>query len=190
MQAKEKVLQFVAEYHENVAQLNEKISYSKQAIRDSQLEIQYIHAKELPEALEVRVLSGDNTMEVRLKKKVSKLEKELQEYEEELLVLESVLHRYKYGAGDKASEFEKLYREEKKILEQEVVGKMMRAKKEFKNAIEKESTTLRELNSVDVKLQEVLFEAGRKNGVYSYMEIPKSVNLSTDEFKRLVVGMT
>ncbi|MDU1845210.1 MAG: hypothetical protein E6778_06655 [Niallia nealsonii] len=188
MTANEKVLQFVAEYHENVVKYKNKIdSYSKR-INDIKLEMKYVNDVELKAAIEIRLMDGDDSQEKKVRKLLASLEAELKKQHEELPVLEGILQKYIMKSGEEAVELNTFYRTEKQLQEQKAVANMLHAKKLFTDEIIKHAAVLREVSNVEQRLQEVLFATGRKNGVYYSLNIPKGVQLSEKELTSLVMG--
>jgi hypothetical protein len=198
---KEKVLAFYNEYQTKVSDINKKIAAAAQRVNDSNLQIKFIQEKELPSAIEKRVLEGDLGLENKLRKTLAKLEKEYQEANEEFLVLQNVLQKYKLESADKVAELQNLFRDERKLQEQSAYSKMMYYKKKYVDAILQESEAIQEYRDVDVKLQEVLLAGGRINSIYNVLEVDTAplkshlnrhngiyLQLELDDVKRLVKG--
>jgi hypothetical protein len=198
---KEKVLAFYNEYQAKVSDINKKIAAAAQRVNDSNLQIKFIREKELPSAIEKRVLESDLGLENKLRKTLAKLEKEYQEANEELLVLQNVLQKYKLESADKVAELQNLFRDERKLQEQSAYSKMMYHKKKYVDAILQESEAIQEYQDVDVKLQEVLLAGGRINSIYNVLEVDTAplkshlnrhngiyLQFELDDVKRLVKG--
>ena len=186
--ANEKALQFVAAFNETVAKNKQEINRCNQRISELELELKYVNDVELKEAIEIRILEADNSKEKKVRKLLDKLELELKQLQEELPALQRILEKYISKAGLEAWNLYNLYRDEKQLQEQQAVAHMLHAKKLFTDEIIKQSDIIREVNSVDTILQEVLVATGNKNGVYTYIEIPKSVHLSEKELTGLIRG--
>jgi hypothetical protein len=199
--AKENVLQFMDEYESQVSKLNANVEACQNRINNINLEIQYINEVELVPAMERRVFEGDNTEEVRLKKRLTKLDGELVHETEELIILESLIPRYLIQSADKVAKLQALFQEEKREVESNQYGKMMKAKATYMETIQKEAEALHEFNSVDVKLQEVQYAAGRINSVWTALEVKTAASpdykdksngvylqLPLDDVKKLVKG--
>lgn len=151
--AREKVLKFMADYNSNVSKIKNRISEGSQRLEVIQLEVNYLQQKEIPEAIERRVLTDDKTEETKLRKALEKLQNEQQELKEEAVVLESVLKKVLIKAADEVSGLQSLFQEEKREVESVQYGKMMKAKAAYMETIQKESKALHEMNNVDIKLQ-------------------------------------
>ncbi len=199
--AKEKVLQFMADYESNVSKLNANVEACQNRINDINLEVKYIKDVELVPAIEKRIIEGDNTEEVRLRKKLTKLDGDLVRQTEDLIVLESLIPRYLVEAADEVAKLQALFQEEKREVESAQYGKMMKAKADYMETIQKESNALHEFNSVDLKLQEVQYAAGRINSVWTELEVKTAASpdykdksngvylqLPLDDVKKLVKG--
>ncbi|MFJ7994288.1 hypothetical protein ACIQY5_19195 [Peribacillus frigoritolerans] len=199
--AKEKVLQFMADYESNVSKLNANVEACQNRINDINLEVKYIKDVELVPAIEKRIIEGDNTEEVRLRKKLTKLDGDLVCQTEDLIVLESLIPRYLVEAADKVAKLQALFQEEKREVESAQYGKMMKAKADYMETIQKESKALHEFNSADVKLQEVQYAAGRVNSIWTELEVKTAASpdykdksngvylqLPLDDVKKLVKG--
>lgn len=171
MTAKEQAIKFVDEYKEELAKVNDKILECSSRIEELSLEIKYHKEVSIPEAIEVRVLQGDSTLENKLKKALSKFEGELAAKEEELIVLKNFLQRFKHEAANKVKKLEKLFQDEKKVSEQRVYSKLMNAKYQYVKSLIEEGKTLQEIKDVDVQLQEILYNAGWKNSVYTQLDV-------------------
>jgi hypothetical protein len=188
IKANNRVLQFVTNFNDNVSKYKQKIDSCNQRISDIALEMKYINDVELKEAIEIRLLEDDNSQEKKVRKHMDKLEAELKQMHEELPVLHGILKKYIIKAGEEAIELNNFYVTEKQLQEQKAVAHMLHAKKVYTDEIIKQSAIIREVNSVDTKLQEILYATGKKNGVYTFYNIPKSVQLSEKELIGLVKG--
>ncbi|WP_078408725.1 hypothetical protein [Priestia abyssalis] len=198
---KDKVLKFMAEYTDKVNEIQERITAGTERVKTLKMEIEYIKGKELPEAVERRVMTGDSSHENKLRKSLEKVEKEYQQLQEEIIVLQNVLQRYKVTAADEATKLESLFRDEYQLQEQKCYSRLMNVKYEYVQAMIKEGEALRELKDVDVMLQQIQYNAGRRNGVYTNLDVKTApipnhkdrfnnvyLQLSLDEIKRLVAG--
>jgi hypothetical protein len=201
MTVKEKATAFIDRYNQKLQQLNQKLQSCNERIEYLELETRFLQEKEIPEAQTKRVLEGDATLEKKLKKQLQKYQGELQEKQEEAVILSNAIQQYKYQAGEEASNISKLFNEDKSLQEKKAYGRMMNQKKSYIDAILKESETLKELSSVDGKLQQILVSAGRKKQVYSGIEVKTApipahkeyhngvyLQVGLDEVKRFVQG--
>jgi hypothetical protein len=201
MKIKEKVQDFLNEYNNKLQLMNTKLEEATTRIDELQIEISYIHLKDLPEAIERRVLENDATYENKLRKIVDKLQNELVSRQEEVLVLENARHRFKVEYADKITALELLYREEMKLVEKRQMALMMNAKRDYVIAILKEAEAIREYASINTRIQEVQYNGGRRTSVTSDFELKNApikehlhyhdnvmLQLDLNTVKRLVKG--
>jgi hypothetical protein len=198
---KNRIIEFIDEYEDNLGLLNKRISDTHKRIEEIQLEIRYINEKELPEAVEKRVLDGDGNYESKLRKTLEKLKAELQSSEEEVIVLEAAIKRFMIVSAEKITKFEQLYREEIKLLEKKQYSKMMHFKKMYVDSIIDESKIIHEYYKLHNQLQSVQAAGGIKKNVYSELQLKNANNkeylktydnvmlqLEVDTIKRLFSG--
>src|SRR4051794_32213828 len=98
MAISEKITAFIDEYNTKLQNMSQKLADAQKQVDDLQLEINFINVKELPAAIERRVLSGEAANEQKLRKSLVKLNDELQSNQEVVLVLANALHRLKAEA--------------------------------------------------------------------------------------------
>ncbi|MBN3553305.1 hypothetical protein JYA63_03440 [Fictibacillus nanhaiensis] len=199
--AKDKVLQFVEEYNIRVSKFNNDIEASEKAIEDMKLEIKFINEVELTPAIEKRVVEGDSSFEDKLKKKLAKLEAEVVRKTEEVMILKKLLSNYLIESADKVTDLDNMFRNDKKIAEAKAYAMMMHSKKLYVDSIQKEAAVLQELKDVDVQLQQIQYNAGRTNGIYTEIDVLTApipsykdrfngvyLQLSLDEIRQLIKG--
>jgi chromosome segregation ATPase len=174
MKAKERVEKFIAEYREQLGKLETQLKEAVKRQEDIELEIQYITEKELPEAVEKRVLEGSDAEEVKIRKHLEKLKEELTRKAEEIIVLMQAIKNFKFEKGKELESLEKLFAEEKKLVSQDVYRKMMIAKRAYIDALIRESKILHDYHNTDIDLQNVMVSTGRKSHVYNYFSIESS----------------
>lgn len=201
MSAKNKASELITEFNRKLQELNNTLSEVNQRAEELQLEINYINEKELPEAVEARVLTGDSTLENKVKKTLDKCREELQGKLESIPVLSNAIKRVQLEYAEKAVELERLVNEELRLEEQTRYAKMMYQKKVYVDTIIEESKELQNLNNLVSQLQELQVKAGLKNNVYNSFEFQSASNntsvdnfngvylpLDYNEVKRLVTG--
>lgn len=167
MNVSEKINTLIAEYNEKVNQLTERINTTGQRIAENKLVARFIREKELPEASVKRVLEGDTALEAKLKKKLEKLETELLEKQEELLILTNALKRYKLQSSEELKQYQELFNDDRAIAKEKAYSKMMTKKREYIVAMQEEAEALHEFQAIDVKMQEIELEAGLRNGIFN-----------------------
>ncbi|MGE6488790.1 hypothetical protein [Paenisporosarcina sp. NPDC076898] len=167
MNVTEKINAFTAEYNEKVNQLKERIDGTSQRVSEIEMEIKYINQKELPEASVQRVLSGEAGLEAKLKKSLIKLETELQDKQEEILIVTNALQRYHFQSAFELKKFQQLFKDERVITVEKAYGKMMAKKREYVEAIKEEANILHQYQAVEYQMQLVELAAGLKNDVYN-----------------------
>jgi hypothetical protein len=198
---KEKVLEFLAEYTSRVNKFHADIEACEKVIEDMMLEIKFINEVELIPAIEKRVTEGDSNLEDKLKKKLMKLETEVVKKTEEVIILKTLLPKYLIDSAEKVAELDSLFRDEKKVATNNAYAMMMHSKKLYIDSIQNEAEALRELKDIDVQLQQIQYNAGRTNGIYTEMDVLTApipshkdrfndvyLQLPLDEVKQLIKG--
>ncbi|WP_066385492.1 hypothetical protein [Neobacillus mesonae] len=171
MKAIEKVQQFLTEYDTKVNKLNERIDSCSTRIEELQLEIRFIKEKELPEASIQRVIDGNTALEAKLKKNLAKLEAELIEKQEEAVILNQALNRYKFQAAKELKQYQQIFNDERAIDSNKVYSKMMAAKREYVETMKAEAEVLHKYKEIDVLMQGIEVAAGIKSTVYNIFEV-------------------
>lgn len=167
MNVTEKIKSFIAEYSEKVQQLNKRIEASSQRVNDIEIEMKYINQKELPEASINRVLSGESGLETKLRKSLVKLQTELDEKNEEVLILQNALKKYHFQSANDLKKYRQLFIDERAIASKKAYSKMMLKKREYVEAMQKEAEILHNFNAIDQQIQLVNVAAGMKQNVYN-----------------------
>jgi acetyl/propionyl-CoA carboxylase alpha subunit len=162
-----KIQQYVDDYRSKVNELTGRIAATQNRIEEIELEAKYLREKEIPEASVKRVLDGDSSLEIKLKKTLAKLEAELIEKQEEILILSNALQRYKIQSVEGLKQFHQLFIDERTIASQKAYSKMMAKKREYVETLKAESEVLHHYQALDVKMQEIELEAGLRNGIYN-----------------------
>lgn len=166
-----KIQQFVDDYRSKVNELTGRIAATHNRLEEIELEAKYLREKEIPEASVKRVLDGDSSLEQKLKKSLAKLEAELIEKQEELLILSNALQRYKIQSAEGLKQFHQLFNDERTIASQKAYSKMMAKKREYVETIKTEAEALHHYQAIDVIMQEIEMEAGLRNGIYSTFSV-------------------
>lgn len=165
--AREKVIQYVAEYNSQLDKLKNRISEASQRLEDIQLEINFLQQKEIPEAVERRVLTLDKSQELKARKSLEKLQTEQMELSEEVMVLDSVLKKFIIDWDDNVRELYSLFRTEKEQAALKVYKSILKHKKVYEDAIQKEAKPLHDWAEIDKGIQQIAYNAGRTSTIYS-----------------------
>ncbi|MED4037047.1 hypothetical protein [Niallia taxi] len=178
MDAIKTVTEFIKAYKEKVNQLNERIEGCNNRIEELQLEVRFMKEKEIPEASIQKVLTGESGLETKLKKKLDKLEAELVEKQEELIIITNALQRYHLQAANELKGYKQAFNDEKAITSQKAYNKMMAAKREYVEAMKKESIALHKYQAIDVQIQLIEQQAGLKKDVYNIFTVNSAPMIS------------
>jgi hypothetical protein len=135
MTVKERVTAFMTEYNQQLTALNDRISETGHRMEELTLEIRFIEEKEVPEALQRRVLTGDRSQEKKVRKSLDKLKTEKDEKDEDLVVLQSVLNKFKQQKADEMRQINHLFQEEKNLISNSAYERMTAAQKAYSDAI-------------------------------------------------------
>lgn len=165
MPVKEKIKAFMAEYNRDLKTLKAKLEENARRLDEIFLEVRFIEEKEMPEAIERRVLSGDRDQETKLRKKLDKLQAERQERQEEQIVLSSVLSNFHLKKADDLQPLKRLFLEERGLLSREAQEKIMTAKDAYLDALQKETEKLHDLRGIEAELETIEVNAGRRKYV-------------------------
>ncbi|MDI2586613.1 hypothetical protein OR571_05560 [Psychrobacillus sp. NEAU-3TGS] len=171
MNVTEKINTFIAEYNNKLNQLNERIESSSKRVTEIEMEIKYISQKELPEASVQRVLSSESGLENKLKKTLIKLQTELEEKNEEVLILQNALQQYHFQAANELKQYQQLFKDERAIAMDKIYSKMMSKKREYVEAMKEEAEVLHQFQAVDLQIQLVEQAAGMKKDVYNIFTV-------------------
>ncbi|PHG75167.1 hypothetical protein [Bacillus wiedmannii] len=186
----------VAAFHEGfidgLEKITQNIDEKTQLLNDKQLELSYIQEKELPAALEKKYVDGDDKDAKRLQTLETKLQKEITELQEEILVITHLKEKYEWAKANEAKALVDAFNEERNAAAQRTYRRMEAAKRAYLETIKAESESLHEYYGVDLKLTEILEVGGLKksmswfplsvahtrgnHGSYgSYLEVPTQV---------------
>jgi hypothetical protein len=187
--AKDKAAAFVATYQKELAAMQEKILQTESCLGDLQLEIKFIQEKEVPEAVERRVLSGDQQQEKKVRKALEKLQKEFQEKSEDLIVIQNMLNRYKQQKADEIRPLLRLFQEEQRAVSHERYDRIMNARNAYKQAINTETDLLHVYRTIEADLQSVEVNAGRRKYVETVFSLDllklNTLAITPDEITRI-----
>lgn len=178
MDAIKTVTEFINAYKEKSNQLNERIEGCNNRIEELQLEVRYMKEKEIPEASIQKVLTGEAGLKTKLKKKLDKLEDELVENQEELIILTNALQRYYLQAANDLKGYKQAFNDERAITSQKAYNKMMAAKREYVEAMKKESIALHKYQAIDAQMQLIEQQAGLKKDVYNIFTVNSAPMIS------------
>lgn len=193
MSIKDKAASFVAEYNRELDVIQERIRETESHLEDLSLEIRFIEEKEIPEAVQRRVLSGDRSQEIKKRKQLEKLLAEKAEKSEDLLVLQTVKDKFKQEKADEIQKLHRLLREEQQIISQERFERIQTARNAYKQSIKTETDLLHLYLSIEVDLQTIEVNAGRRRYVESTFPIHPlklaELTLNRDEVTRIAKGL-
>lgn len=187
-----RVFAFHEDFIEGLEKITTKIDEKNQLLNDKQIELRFIQEKELPAALEKKYVDGDDKDAKRLQTLETKLQKEITELQEEILVITHLKEKYEWKKANEAKALEAAFNEERNAATQRTYRRMEAAKRAYLEAIKAESKSLHEYYGVDWKLAEILEVGGLRKSmpwlpvsvVYtrgnhgfhgSYLEVPTQV---------------
>ncbi|HFF3187546.1 TPA: hypothetical protein ACGCJB_000628 [Bacillus cereus] len=190
--AAKRVVAFHEGFVNGLEKITQNIDEKTQLLNDKQLELRFIQEKELPAALEKKYVDGDDKDAKRLQTLEIKLQKEITELQEEILVITRLKEKYEWTKANEAKALEAAFNEERNAATQRTYRRMEAAKRTYLEAIKAESESLHEYYGVDWKLAEILEVGGLRKSmpwlpvsvVYtrgnhgfhgSYLEVPTQV---------------
>ncbi|MED4678057.1 hypothetical protein [Bacillus nitratireducens] len=190
--AAKRVTAFHEGFIDGLEKITQNIDEKTQLLNDKQLELRFIQEKELPEALVKRYVDGDDKDAKRLQTLETKLQKEITELQEEILVVTHLKEKYEWTKANEAKALVAAFNEERNAAAQRTYRRMEAAKRAYLETIKAESESLHEYYGVDLKLTEILEVGGLKksmswfplsvahtrgnHGSYgSYLEVPTQV---------------
>lgn len=162
MKIKDKAAGFVSEYNRDLSVLQEKINETESRLEDLSLEIRFIEEKEIPEAVQRRVLTGDNSQETKIRKQLNKLKSEEVEKSEDLIVLQNTLNKFLQQKANESQSLKQLFHEELRMISQERYKQLLAAKNAYKQAIKTETDILHLYKRIEADLQQIEVSAGRR----------------------------
>jgi hypothetical protein len=177
MAVQDKIKTFIDEYRTKLESMNQKLSEASTRASDLGMEINYINQAELPQAIEKRVLEGDSAMENRLRKTLEKLQAECQDKQETVLVLTNAIQRYKMESANEITSLERLFRDEKRIIEDKAFSSMAKHKGAYITALKNEAEALHSYQVMDSKIQNIK-ENGGRTPLFTGIEIPYTMDLT------------
>ncbi|WP_212934990.1 hypothetical protein [Bacillus hominis] len=121
-----------------------------------QLELQFVTEKEYPKAIASRILSGDPTETNKLKQLIDKLQDQIQDKQEDLVVYHNIKDRFIAEKVEESRGFIIPFNEEKR----NTAAQILKAKRAYLEAILEESKPLHDFQTADLKLQHVLSYGG------------------------------
>ncbi|KQU17811.1 hypothetical protein ASG65_26205 [Bacillus sp. Leaf13] len=178
----DQVKEFKISYDAELQALNDQLEAASQRLEDVSLEIRFINEVDLVKAIEKRVLSGDMAEEKKLRRSIEKLQTEKLALAEEVIVLQNVIPRFKIDKANEIKELDRLFQEEKRMVEHTAYQRMMKAKKVYEEAIIKESEILHEYQKRDIDLQFIEYEAGQRQSIFSDLVV-RSAAIESDAYR-------
>lgn len=164
----------VATFHEGFVDGLEKITQNidekEKLLNDKQIELRFVQEKELPAALEKKYVDGDDKDAKRLLTLETKLQREITELQEEIIVITNLKAKY---AATKAAEAKALvdaFNSERDAAAQRSYRRLEAAKRVYLEAIKEEAESLHEYRGIDLQLAEVLEKGGIKKPL-SYLPV-------------------
>lgn len=91
---RERVIEFEKEFTDQLEKIEKQITDREKELEDLQLELKFVNEEEYPKALETRILSGDPTEANKLKKLMDKLQHQIQDKQEDLVVYHNIKDRF------------------------------------------------------------------------------------------------
>ncbi|WP_448160587.1 hypothetical protein [Bacillus cereus] len=187
-----RVVTFHEGFIDGLEKITQNIDEKTQLLNDKQRELRFIQEEELPEALVKKYVDGDDKEAKRLQTLETKLEKEITELQEEILVITHLKEKYEWTKANEAKALEVAFNEERNAATQRTYRRMEAAKRAYLETIKAESESLHEYYGVDLKLAKLLEVGGLKksmswfplsvahtrgnHGSYgSYLEVPTQV---------------
>ncbi|QWU46775.1 hypothetical protein [Bacillus sp. NP247] len=173
---KSRVEAFHKAFYEGLEKIDQQIEATNKTIADKILEMRFINEVEYPKAVEIRVVSGDDKEAKKLKTLLDKLQEDVAELQEELVVMASVRDRYVFTKSAEAKELISGFNVERDSAAKQSYHRMSLAKRKYLEALKAESKPLNEYYKVDGMLEGVLEEGGHAKPM-SYFP-----NLSSKKF--------
>ncbi|PEI68619.1 hypothetical protein CN646_16535 [Bacillus wiedmannii] len=157
---KSRVEAFHKAFYEGLEKIDQQIEATNKTIADKNLEMKFVREKEYPKAVELRVISGDDKEAKKLKTLLDKLQEDVAELQEELVVIASVRDRYVSTKSAEAKELIHDFNAERDSAAKQSYHRMSVAKRKYLEALKEESKPLNEYYRVDRMLEGVLGEGG------------------------------
>ncbi|WIG40832.1 hypothetical protein [Bacillus toyonensis] len=187
--AAKRVATFHEGFYDGLDSITKNLDEKKKLLNDKQIELRYIQEKELPAAIEKKYVEGEDKDAKRLQTLETKLQKEITELHEEILVITNLKAKYTAIKAAEAKTLVEAFNSERNAAAQRTYRRMEAAKRAYLEAVKEESEKLHEYRAVDLKLAVVLEEGGLKkqgsflpislahtrpnHGSYgSYLEVP------------------
>ncbi|MGX5361043.1 hypothetical protein [Bacillus cereus] len=187
-----RVVAFHEGFIDGLEKITKNIDEKTELLNDKQLELRFIQEKELPEALVKRYVDGDDKDAKRLQTLETKLQKEITELQEEILVITHLKAKYEWTKANEAKVLEAAFNEERNADVQRTYRRMEAAKRAYLETIKAESESLHEYYGADLKLAKILEVGGLKKSMSwfpvsvaytrgnhgfhgSYLEVPTQV---------------
>ncbi|PFN08267.1 hypothetical protein [Bacillus cereus] len=164
----------VAAFHEGfidgLEKITQNIDEKTQLLNDKQLELRFIQEKELPEALEKKYVEGDEKDAKRLLTLEAKLQKDITELQEEILVITNLKAKYTATKAAEANALVDAFNSERDAAALRSYRRLEAAKRVYLEAIKEEADSLHEYRGIDLQLAEILEEGGLKKPL-SYLPV-------------------
>lgn len=187
--AAKRIVSFHEGFFDGLENITKNLDAKTQLLNNKQLELRFIQEKELPEALVKKYVDGDDKDAKRLQTLEAKLQKEIAELNEEIVVISHIKDKYVSSKSAEAKALVDAFDSERNSHAKRCYSRMESAKRIFLETIKEEAAKLHEYRGVDLKLAEVLEEGGfTKPGSYlpislahtrgnhgsygSYLEVP------------------
>lgn len=138
---KSRVEAFHKAFYEGLEKIDQQIEATNKTIAEKNLEMKFVREVEYPKAVEVRVVSGDDKEAKKLKTLLDKLQEDVAELQEELVVMASVRDRYVFTKSAEAKELIHDFNAERDSAAKQSYHRMSLAKRKYLEAL-KESLNL------------------------------------------------
>lgn len=157
---RERVIEFEKEFTDQLEKIEKQIMECGKEIENLQLELKFVTEEEYPKATETRILSGDPTEANKLKKLMDKLQDQIRDKQEDLVVYHNIKDRFIAEKVEESRDFIIPFNEEKRANTSAQYEKMLKAKRAYLETIQEESKPLHDFQAADLKLQHVLSYGG------------------------------
>lgn len=178
----EKVEAFIKEYQEGSEKIKDRIFMAENRLSEVEAAINSVEENDIPEGIELRVITGDGTLEKKANRALEKLQKESKELQEEVTVMENVLYNFNQNAADKAFNMNSILQDEIRLANRKAYDKMMDAKEVYMNVIREEALPLHHNKHLDVEIQVIQLNAGRRKDIYGILPV-YTAGIPTDAYR-------
>lgn len=156
-----RVESFHKSFYDGLANIDKKIKLAETSLQEKMMEVKYVREVELPKALEIKYVSGDEKEAKKFTTLAEKLSTEISELQEELVVMANVRKRYIASRALDSKALVEPFNKERDSNAKAVYHRLSVAKRKYLEALQEEAKLLHEYYAVDLKLAEVMREGGQ-----------------------------